>query len=249
MAALINLGLLPLAGWLGAQWLRADLAGGLIVAAAVPSTLSSAAVMTRKAGGDDSVSIFVTLLTNISCVVVTPLWIVLLLGVEVDLSLPDMVTNLLLVVLLPILRWSSWLAGDRCDSVAGRSDPGAGWPSAAKWDLVDGSAAGSGSNGDPLEGSERRLAPSGSLPGEGWQVPLVIAMGMTMHWRAGAELAVGALDGCASAPTRGRLFLGQSKNADDRAESGDPVRCQYPADGDLPRLSVADRRANCRTVG
>lgn len=112
LASLINLGIVPLMGWTASAWLSPDLAGGLIVATSVPSTLTSAAVLARKAGGDDSVSIFTTLITNVACVLVTPLWITWLLGVHVQLSMAHMVINLSLIVLLPILlvqvaRWRS----------------------------------------------------------------------------------------------------------------------------------------------
>jgi sodium/bile acid cotransporter 7 len=102
LASLINLALVPALGWIGSRWLHHDLGGGLIVAMAVPSTLTSAAVMARKAGGDETVSIMTTLITNVLCVLVTPLWIIMLLGVSVQLSMLDMVTNLCIVVLLPI---------------------------------------------------------------------------------------------------------------------------------------------------
>lgn len=103
LASLVNLGFVPLLGWLGSRGLSPDLAGGIIVATAVPSTLTSAAVLARKAGGDDAVSIFATLITNVSCVVATPLWITLLIGLTVEVDLSTMVINLCLVVLLPIL--------------------------------------------------------------------------------------------------------------------------------------------------
>lgn len=102
LASIINLAVLPLMGWLGSKWLHSDMGGGLIVASAVPSTLTSAAVLARRAGGDDTVSIFATLITNVACVIVTPLWLILLLGVAVELSMTDMIANLSLVVLLPI---------------------------------------------------------------------------------------------------------------------------------------------------
>ena len=102
LASMINLAVVPLLGWVASQWLPLELAGGLIVASAVPSTLTSAAVLARKAGGDDSVCIFATLITNISCVVITPFWMIVLLGVSVQLSMLDMIANLSLIVLLPI---------------------------------------------------------------------------------------------------------------------------------------------------
>lgn len=103
LASFVNMGVLPLMGWVMSGWLPLDLAGGLIVATAVPSTLSSAAVMARKANGDETVSIFTTLITNIGCVVITPVWLVLLLGVQVELSLSNMIAQLCMVVLAPIL--------------------------------------------------------------------------------------------------------------------------------------------------
>ncbi len=129
LASLVNMGVLPLRGWGVAGWLPSDLAGGLIVATSVPSTLSSAAVMARKANGDETVSIFTTLITNIGCVVITPVWLVMLLGVHVELSLPDMITQLCLVVLAPILlvqlvrrqsqRFCRWADGRRMGLAVG----------------------------------------------------------------------------------------------------------------------------------
>lgn len=103
LASLVSLAVVPLMGWMASQCLPMELAGGLIVTSAVPSTLTSAAVLARKAGGDDSVCIFATLITNILCVVVTPFWIIVFLGVSVQLSMLDMIVNLSLIVLLPII--------------------------------------------------------------------------------------------------------------------------------------------------
>jgi solute carrier family 10 (sodium/bile acid cotransporter), member 7 len=115
LAASINMGLVPLLAMCAAPLLQQDLSGGLLVASTVPSTLASAAVWTRKAGGDDTVAIFVTLLTNLSCVVVTPLWLVLLLGVRVQLNWLELVQSLALIVVLPIalaqfMRWNATFA-------------------------------------------------------------------------------------------------------------------------------------------
>ena len=103
LAAGVNMGLMPLLALGVAPLLAPDMSGGLLVVATVPSTLASAAVWTRKAGGDDTVAIFVTLLTNVGCVIVTPLWLVKLLGVQVQLNLPELVQSLSLIVILPIL--------------------------------------------------------------------------------------------------------------------------------------------------
>jgi len=102
LATAINMGLIPLLTLCLTPLLNPDLAGGLLVASTVPSTLASAAVWTRRAGGDDTVAIFVTLLTNLGCVVITPLWLMLLLGVQVELKLSELVQSLAIVVVLPI---------------------------------------------------------------------------------------------------------------------------------------------------
>lgn len=112
LASLICFLLIPLMGWLTKALLNADLAGGLIVACCVPSTLASSAVITRKAGGDDTVPIFVTILTNLTCVVVTPMWLVLLMGGEARISVAELIYELAVLVVLPIvtmqlLRWRS----------------------------------------------------------------------------------------------------------------------------------------------
>ena len=63
--AVVNLGLLPLLAWpLAMTHALPDFSLGLMIAAAVPCTLATASVFTRQAGGNDAVSLQVTLLTN-----------------------------------------------------------------------------------------------------------------------------------------------------------------------------------------
>ena len=109
LAAGINFGLLPLLAWALFQFamkplgLNEQLAVGILIAAATPSTLASAAVWTRRAGGNDTVPVLVTLITNLSCFVVTPLWLVAMTGQEVDsLQLGAMVIKLLCLIVLPM---------------------------------------------------------------------------------------------------------------------------------------------------
>lgn len=109
LAAGINFGLLPLLAWglylavmlpLG---LNHQLAVGILIAAATPSTLASAAVWTRRAGGNDTVPVLVTLITNLSCFVVTPLWLVTMTGEQVGaVQLGPMVIKLLCLIVLPM---------------------------------------------------------------------------------------------------------------------------------------------------
>ena len=57
---------------------------GMIIASATPCTLATGAVWTRRAGGNDGVTMMVTILTNSTCFIVMPLWIYWLIGVEIE---------------------------------------------------------------------------------------------------------------------------------------------------------------------
>lgn len=105
LAIAVNLGLIPLGAWCLANLLPTDLAVGLIVAGATPCTLASAAVWTRKAGGNDAVAILVTILTNGGCFLVTPLWVAWLAGATAEssaLELGPMVRKLGTIVVAPM---------------------------------------------------------------------------------------------------------------------------------------------------
>ena len=109
LAAGINFGLLPLLAWgmylvlMPPLGLHPQLAIGILIAAATPSTLASAAVWTRRAGGNDTVPVLVTLITNLSCFVVTPLWLVAMTGRAVEsVRLSEMVVKLLCLIILPM---------------------------------------------------------------------------------------------------------------------------------------------------
>lgn len=102
LASTICMAGVPGLGWLASQMLQPELAGGLIVACCVPSTLASSAVITRKAGGDDTVAIFVTLLTNLGCVFITPFWLVLFLSSSAEISMLELIRELTILVVLPI---------------------------------------------------------------------------------------------------------------------------------------------------
>jgi sodium/bile acid cotransporter 7 len=102
----MNSVLLPLLAWALVWLLRplltSDLAAGLIVAAAVPCTLASAAMWTRRSGGNEAVALFVTVATNLACFLVTPAWLAALTAKSVDLNYEDMVRHLAILVVLPI---------------------------------------------------------------------------------------------------------------------------------------------------
>jgi len=115
LAVAINFGLVPPLAFLVAPVLPSELATGLIVIAAIPCTLASAVVWTRRAGGNDAVAILVTMITNLACFLVTPAWLQVLTKTSVAIDLLGIVSRLGLLVVLPIvvaqlLRLSSRMA-------------------------------------------------------------------------------------------------------------------------------------------
>lgn len=117
LATAINFGLLPaLALLIAPLQLSLDFQYGLMVAASSPCTMAAASVWTRQANGNDAVSLLVTLITNAVCVVVTPFWLQLGTGSELELGFSQMASRLLLAVLIPgflgqLLRLNTRVAG------------------------------------------------------------------------------------------------------------------------------------------
>lgn len=103
LGAVINAGVCPPLGWLASHFLPAELAIGLIVAAAVPCTLATAAVWTRRAGGNDAVAFLVTMITNLGCFLLVPGWLWLLSGIHANVDYRHIVTGLILLVVAPII--------------------------------------------------------------------------------------------------------------------------------------------------
>jgi solute carrier family 10 (sodium/bile acid cotransporter), member 7 len=103
LAALLNSGIAPILGWLASRTLPPELAVGVIVATVVPCTLATAAVWTRRAGGNDAVAFLVTMLTNLACFLVVPAWLRLLVGIRPDINYGHIVWGLILSVVLPIV--------------------------------------------------------------------------------------------------------------------------------------------------
>ena len=104
LASLVNFGVIPLFAWLLVSiQSNDDFACGLMIAASVPCTLAAASVWTRRAGGNDAVSLLVTLLTNSTCFLLTPFWLNLTMSRKVSLDVSDMILRLLVVVLIPTL--------------------------------------------------------------------------------------------------------------------------------------------------
>lgn len=99
----INMIVVPLLAWPSLWILPQELSGGLIVAALIPCTLASSAVWTRAAGGDDSVAMMTTVVTNLACFIVAPLGLWLILGHDVTIDVSNQMQNLLWQVVLPLV--------------------------------------------------------------------------------------------------------------------------------------------------
>ena len=101
----VNLVILPLLAWAMSPLLSGQLRSGFLVAAAVPCTIASAAVWTRRAGGNDAIALSVTLITNLSCFLATPAWLRWTAGHSTQMAggFGPMATKLALLVVLPIL--------------------------------------------------------------------------------------------------------------------------------------------------
>ena len=101
-ACLVNAAVVPLLAWpLMRLQLRPDFSIGLMIAATVPCTMATASVWTRKAGGNDAVSLLVTMITNGLCFLVTPLWLNLATASNVEFDLGEMMRRLVMCALLP----------------------------------------------------------------------------------------------------------------------------------------------------
>lgn len=106
LALLLNMAAAPLLAWGVSGMLLEPFAIGLVIAASVPCTLASAAVWTRRGGGNDAIALVVTLVTNLACFAVLPFWIWLLLGRIVNVTGGgggSLALQLFLLVVLPII--------------------------------------------------------------------------------------------------------------------------------------------------
>jgi sodium/bile acid cotransporter 7 len=109
LGSLVNYGLVPLLAWsatallIAAAALSRDTAQGILVAATAPCTLASASVWTRRAGGNDAVAVMVTVLTNLFCFLLTPLWLRLMIGRTANFDVfAAMILKLGVLVVLPM---------------------------------------------------------------------------------------------------------------------------------------------------
>ena len=102
LGSAINIVLVPCLAILLSRLLRGELSIGIIVAASVPCTLASAAVWTRRADGNDVTAILITLLTNATCFLWMPIWIVLGTQTQTEITFAEIGSRLLWLVVVPM---------------------------------------------------------------------------------------------------------------------------------------------------
>lgn len=104
LATFISFVVVPLLAWPISLIFQSDLAAGIIIASAVPCSMASVTVWTRLAGGNEAVSILVTVITNLACFVVTPAWVWFLVGRQTETEpFAVMALQLFIVVVLPMV--------------------------------------------------------------------------------------------------------------------------------------------------
>ena len=105
LATIFNSALMPLTVWPFIGLVGMEIGAGMVATFAAPCTLVSAAVWTRRAGGDDRIAILVTLITNLFCFLTTPFWVWLMVrsDQETSVSFGKTVVKLLSFVVLPII--------------------------------------------------------------------------------------------------------------------------------------------------
>ena len=105
LAIAINSVVMPLVVWPLAILVGGEVADGMIVTFTAPCTVASAAIWTRRGGGDERIAILVTLVTNLFCFLTAPLWIAFLLGRsgESAVDFGGTAIKLLLFVVAPIV--------------------------------------------------------------------------------------------------------------------------------------------------
>lgn len=100
----------PALGWLLARALgpaeadaRSDFLAAVMIAATQASTLASAQALTLVAGGDVGLALVITIVSNLATVVLTPLWLEATLGVAVSFPAAEMIRQMALMILGPVV--------------------------------------------------------------------------------------------------------------------------------------------------
>jgi sodium/bile acid cotransporter 7 len=120
-ALAISYGLAPLLTRAAALVLLPDeLQVGMVIAGAVPCTLASATIWTRLAGGNEAISLLVTMLSNTTVFLFTPVWLSQLTGRHVQLPVAGMMADLVVYVVAPIVTGQGIRRSARFSAVADR---------------------------------------------------------------------------------------------------------------------------------
>ncbi len=94
---------LPALGWLTGLLLSVvDFQIGLMICASVPCTLASAVLWTRMAGGNEATALLATFITTAMSWVATTAWLAWGTGREVAIDTAAMMTDLALILVLPV---------------------------------------------------------------------------------------------------------------------------------------------------
>ena len=121
LSLVTNIILLPLVAWaLMPLQLTPDFQVGLIIMAVVPCTLCGASVWTRRAGGNDGLSLMVTMITNGACFLTVPFWILLITTHEIEFNRVEMVTKLFYAAMLPVVFGQVFRLNTRVKTFADR---------------------------------------------------------------------------------------------------------------------------------
>jgi sodium/bile acid cotransporter 7 len=214
LAVVVNLGIVPPLAWLAGRWLPVSLADGMVIAASVPCTQASAAVWTRRAGGNPTVAVLTTMATSLACFAVTPAWLKFLSGRTggVHQDFGKLVVRLALLVALPIVIGQALRAIPAIRGWAARyAHSLALYAQAGILSMVFVGAVECGRQFDKLERSQTGVGP---LP---WQIAAMMALVAAVHlaawgigfWTAG-RLGVSRADqiGVAFAGSQKTLMVG-----------------------------------------
>lgn len=98
----ISYGVLPASAWVVGSFLPDDFRIGLMISAAVPCTVASSVLWTRRAGGDDATALLVVLLTTMTSWLITTMWLTLGTGTAVSVDVPAMMLDLLVTLTIPV---------------------------------------------------------------------------------------------------------------------------------------------------
>jgi solute carrier family 10 (sodium/bile acid cotransporter), member 7 len=102
-AVVVSYLFLPALGWLTGMLLSVvDFQIGLMICASVPCTLASAVLWTRMAGGNEATALLATFITTAMSWLATPAWLAWGTGREVQIDTAAMMTDLAVILVLPV---------------------------------------------------------------------------------------------------------------------------------------------------